>query len=211
MNEQACWEKLKAIDVSQIGAIAGLDAALGDLKKEQIEIGDIHRNCGSSGRLMYATIGLWAFDFLKNPRFEDGHLIGYNNYRFSDNEKSEITRGLIEVIRSCRVDSELDIHAIEYHYSACGRLYWLRGKATEVLLAEELEKNPCSSLIQAMGVIVSHQYQGFLMPSTVDALIHIAKEGVAGLGNQAKETLLEDVVRMNKISHFYEEDIGFNG
>lgn len=210
MNEQTCWEKIKGIDVDQIGAISLLDAALRYLKKDQIEIGDIYRNCGDSGRLTCAVIGLWSFDFLKNPRFEDGHLIGYNNYSFSNSEKSDIAHGLIEIIRSCRVDSDLDIHAIEYHYSACGRLYWLCGKTTELLLSKELEINPCSSLIQAIGIIVSHQYQGFLMPSTVDALIRIAKEDVAGLSNQAKETLLEDVVRMNKISHFYENHVCFD-
>ena len=187
-------EYFEAVDISETGVISKLDSMLraqSDFKK--LSIADIFSFYSTRKDVANLLVGLWSFDFLKNPQFLDGKLRGYYDKYLSSEDIKTVADGLLGVIQCCKIELEEDVDAIDYHYSACGKLYRLLGDKAEHLLLKQLEQKPSIALIDAMGVLAGHQMKGSLTEGSLQQLEKIQKENILNFGEYAKKVLTEDV------------------
>lgn len=196
--------------ICSVGLVSRLDKIIrAEPEQGRITIREIFNAFENCSELKFLVVGLWSFPFLKDPKFYEGALVGHQGYQFNEDEKSAIVSGLIEVIKNCKIEIFEDVDAIDFHYSACGKLYRLVGPEAEVLLAKEMLRCPSYSLIESFGVLVGTEFQGKLLSSSVNLLKRIAEANNDGLGASAKKVLLEDVNRVNSISAFLSKPVLF--
>ncbi|QYO62564.1 hypothetical protein [Leptolyngbya sp. 7M] len=195
------------VDLNAKGAIGDLDTILHKIEFQQLTIDDLKSLFSHNVFLFQIIVGLWAFGFTRSPRFIDGALIGYNDKLIGQEEQVLISRGLLAIIKVCRIEDASDGDAIDYHYDACGRLFRLNRATAEQLLVDELNQSQdmliSMRLMEALGVLVSHQNQGFLSEATVCTLERIATQSQNfELREFAKLVLFRDVARVNEYTRF---------
>lgn len=139
-------------------------------------------------------------------------MIGYDGEIISKGKQESIAKGLITIIKNCRVEDNSDEDAIDYHYLACRKLYRLARERAESLIVNELVKctNNLESmrLIEALGVLVGTEYQGFLLESTVIFLKNILiNSNSPEMQLFARSVLQEDIARVNKEKPFLNEPL----
>jgi hypothetical protein len=179
--------------------IGNLDIALRSIEGwSNCSIIELRNMFDGNLRVGLVLIGFWSFDILKNPKFIDEYLIGYSGKKLGSQEQQLIKSGLLEIIRSCRIDLDEDEDAIDYHYSAVGKLYRLTKNCAEDILVSNLVESPSVQLIDSLGVLIGHEYQGFLKKETVKTLTELSHSDSDFLSMAAKRVLLEDVLRVNR-------------
>lgn len=193
MLDKELYESFNLLDV---GVVEKLDNTLRSKNNmETLSVPEIINSFPDNSEIADLLIGLWSFEFLKNPIYVGDKLKSYNNF-LDKEDVSAVVRGLVSVIRHCHVEHETDIHAVDYHYSAIGKLYRLLGEQSEEVIYRSLEKNPSISLIDALGVLVGHEMKGSLSAKSIFLLKEITMNNRYDLSKVAKRVLEEDVARV---------------
>ena len=184
------------LNVSSVGAIAKIDAMLrSEIDFKSLSIPEVSQAFENEPEIANIIIGLWAFDLLKKPEFNKGRLKSYDGF-LNEGDVLKISNGLISIIKHCNIDMDEDIHAIDYHYSACLKLYHLMGNQAEELILDCLQTHQSIPLIEALGVLVGHEIQGYLSEKSIILLKNISNEKFNKFAYHAKRILVEDVERV---------------
>ena len=208
MLEEEFWALVSSVDLDQLSTVADLQDAICNFGIANLKIEEVRAHCGGDSRLENALIGAWAiccfYDLGRNWPEQV-----YPNRPLREDELEAVILGLLEALHCCHVEVPMDVNGdeVDSHYSAGRVLYQICGRDLEALLMCELTSRPDASMVWALGHLVSDQFQGYLQPATVELLIAIARNNYYGLGEVARETVVEDVVRINEWRRFYDGEI----